>query len=111
MTRLARKPPAHVARRRSRPVKSQVRREKAVVTLTYNAVIERHGDGWIGWIRDVPGVNCQEKTRAALLKTLRVTLAEALEFQQAGALRTSDEDFLEAAVHELGRSHLRSDPW
>ena len=28
---------------------------------TYTAVIEKNGDWWIGWIEEIPGVNCQEK--------------------------------------------------
>ena len=36
-------------------------------------------DGWwIGWIEQVPGVNCQERTKDELLKSLKVTLQEAL---------------------------------
>lgn len=90
---------------------SPVRREKAVVTLAYNAVLERHNDWWIGWIKEVPGVNCQEKTRAALLKTLRITLAEILELRQAIALEASDEAFLKSSLRHLVRNHLRNDPW
>ncbi len=29
----------------------------------YTAVIKQEGDWWIGWIEEVPGVNCQERTR------------------------------------------------
>ncbi len=47
---------------------------------TYTAVINQSGDWWIGWVEEVPGVNCQEATRAQLLDTLRVALREALEF-------------------------------
>jgi len=46
----------------------------------YTAVIKQENDWWIGWIEEVPGVNCQERTREELLETLRVTLKEALEF-------------------------------
>ena len=45
---------------------------------TYTAVIKQSGDWWIGWIEEVPGVNCQEATREELVDTLRVTLVEAL---------------------------------
>jgi hypothetical protein len=34
---------------------------------------------WIGWIEEVPGVNCQERTREEMLETLRITLAEMVE--------------------------------
>ena len=49
---------------------------------TYTALIQQRGDWWIGWIEEIPGVNCQEKTREELLDTLRITLLEALEFNQ-----------------------------
>jgi predicted RNase H-like HicB family nuclease len=52
---------------------------------TYSAVIEQQSDAWIGWIEEVPGVNCQAATRAELLETLRTTLAEALEFDRREA--------------------------
>jgi len=49
---------------------------------TYTAITKKSGDWWIGWIEEVPGVNCQERTRAELLDTLKVTLREALEFNR-----------------------------
>jgi len=49
---------------------------------TYTAILKRDGDWWIGWIEEIPGVNCQEKTRDELLESLRVTLKEALEFNR-----------------------------
>ncbi len=45
---------------------------------TYTAVIRQDGKWWIGWIEEVPGVNCQEASREELLETLRITLREAL---------------------------------
>lgn len=44
----------------------------------YTAVVKQDGDWWIGWIEEVPGVNCQEATRSELIESLRVTLGEAL---------------------------------
>ena len=49
---------------------------------TYTAITKRDGDWWIGWIEEVPGVNCQERTREGLLESLRITLGEALEFNR-----------------------------
>lgn len=46
----------------------------------YTAIIKKNDNWWIGWIEEVPGVNCQESTREQLLESLRVTLQEALEF-------------------------------
>ena len=48
----------------------------------YTAVIKQDGDWWIGWIEEVPGVNCQEASRDELLETLKITLQEALEFNR-----------------------------
>lgn len=45
---------------------------------SYKAVVKKDGEWWIGWIEEVPGVNCQERTKAELLKSLRVTLKEAI---------------------------------
>lgn len=48
----------------------------------YTAVVKKSGKWWIGWIEEVPGVNCQEATREKLVESLRVTLQEALEFSR-----------------------------
>jgi predicted RNase H-like HicB family nuclease len=49
---------------------------------SYTAIVKRDGDWWIGWVEDVPGVNAQERTREELLASLRLTLAEALDFNR-----------------------------
>ncbi|MCB9767773.1 MAG: type II toxin-antitoxin system HicB family antitoxin [Candidatus Omnitrophica bacterium] len=46
---------------------------------TYTAITKQSGEWWIGWIEEIPGVNCQERTREELLETLKITLLEALE--------------------------------
>ena len=52
---------------------------------SYTAVVKQDGQWWIGWIEEVPGVNCQESTREELLASLRITLGEALEMNRADA--------------------------
>jgi hypothetical protein len=44
---------------------------------TFTAVTKQDNDWWIGWIEEVPGVNCQERTHEKLLESLRTTLIEA----------------------------------
>ncbi len=56
----------------------------------FTAVIEQDGEWWVGWIEEVPGVNCQEASREALLETLRVTLVEALALGLPGNLEVAD---------------------
>ena len=49
---------------------------------TYTAVVKKDSGWWIGWIEEVPGVNCQESTREGLVESLRVTLREAIELNR-----------------------------
>jgi len=65
---------------------------------TYTAVTKRAGDWWIGWIEEVPGVNCQEPTREELLHSLKVTLKEALEFNREEAIKAAAPDYTEVSV-------------
>ncbi len=65
---------------------------------TYTAVVKKHGKWWIGWIEEVPGVNCQERTRKSLLESLRVTLREALEFNRRDARKAAGKGFREEPI-------------
>ena len=64
----------------------------------YTAVVKQSGPWWIGWIEEVPGVNCQEPTKDELLETLRVTLREALEFNRREALEAAGEGYAEESI-------------
>jgi len=64
----------------------------------YTAIIKRSGPWWIGWIAEVPGVNCQEPTREALLETLKSTLQEALEFNRDEARTAAGAGFDEVPI-------------
>jgi predicted RNase H-like HicB family nuclease len=66
--------------------------------MEYTAVIKHIGKWWIGWIEEIPGVNCQEKTREKLLETLRVTLKEAIDFNREDALSAAGSGFQEAKI-------------
>jgi predicted RNase H-like HicB family nuclease len=65
---------------------------------TYTAVVKRDGDWWIGWIEEVPGVNCQERTREGLRESLRIALKEALEFNRRDAREAAAPEFTEEPV-------------
>ena len=62
---------------------------------SYTAIIKRDGDWWIGWVEEVPGVNAQERSREELLASLRVVLAEALEFNREEARAAAESGFEE----------------
>lgn len=65
---------------------------------TYTAVIKQDADWWIGWIEEVPGVNCQEASRDALLQSLRGTLIEAIELNRADALNAAGKKYEEMPI-------------
>lgn len=64
----------------------------------YTAVVKHEGDWWIGWIEEVPGVNCQERSRDALLESLRATLAEAIELNRGEARGAAGTDYEELPI-------------
>jgi predicted RNase H-like HicB family nuclease len=64
----------------------------------FNAVIKKDSGWWIGWVEEIPGVNCQGKTKAELLKNLRSALSEALEFNREEARNAAQKDYEEAAI-------------
>jgi len=64
----------------------------------YTAVVKEDSGWWIGWIEEVPGVNCQEPTRVELLESLRVTLREALDLNRTDALRAAGSGFEELEI-------------
>ena len=65
---------------------------------TYTAVVKHDQDTWIGWIEEVPGVNCQGATRELLLASLRITLAEAIEFNRAEARGAAGNGYEELPI-------------
>ena len=65
---------------------------------TYRAVTKQDGEWWIGWIEEVPGVNCQERTREELLNSLKVTLLEALEINRLEAIQAAAANYVEELV-------------
>ena len=69
------------------------------MTQNYTAVIQQDEGWWIGWLQEIPGVNCQERTKNKLLKTLRITLLEMIEYNREEAIRrTEGEAFEEVTI-------------
>jgi predicted RNase H-like HicB family nuclease len=64
----------------------------------YTAVVKSEQDWWFGWIEEVPGVNCQERTREELMESLRVTLKEALELNREEALAAAGSGYREEQI-------------
>ena len=64
----------------------------------YTAIIKKENDWWIGWVEEIPGVNCQEKTKEELLETLNITLKEALEMNRYDAISLAESDYFEVVL-------------
>lgn len=64
----------------------------------YTALIKQEGAWWYGWVEEIPGVNCQEPSKDALLDSLRQTLREALEFNRLDALNAAGDKFSEEKI-------------
>jgi predicted RNase H-like HicB family nuclease len=64
----------------------------------YTAVIKEDGDWWIGWVEEIPGVNCQERSKEQLMETLKEVLKEALEFNRQEAIDAAGQHFSEEPI-------------
>ena len=68
------------------------------MAANYTAVIQQHGEWWIGWVAEVPGVNSQGRTREELLENLRDALEEALEMNRADARAAATGAYEEVSI-------------
>jgi len=68
------------------------------INREFTAVIKQDGDWWIGWIEEVPGINCQESSYDKLRKTLKITLKEALELNRKEALAAAVSNYREESL-------------
>jgi hypothetical protein len=71
----------------------------------YTAVVKKSGKWWIGWIEEVPGVNCQEPSKKELLESLQETLREALSLNRREALERLEKVLTKSrSMYEAWRS-------
>ncbi len=68
------------------------------IKSVYTAVIKKDENWWIGWIEEIPGVNCQEPTKKELIKSLKTTLKEALKMNKQEAIKSAESDYAEELV-------------
>jgi len=65
---------------------------------TYTAAIKEVDGSWVGWIEEIPGVNCQEDSRQELMLSLKEALTEAIQFNREDALKSAEKEYTEAEV-------------
>lgn len=64
----------------------------------YTAIVKQEDGWWLGWIEEIPGVNCQEKTYDELKESLAITLREALELNRQDALAFASSGYREEKI-------------
>ena len=64
----------------------------------YTAVIQQSNGWWIGWMQEIPGVNCQERTRDELLVDLEIILRETIAYNRKEALRAAESQHEEVII-------------
>jgi hypothetical protein len=66
--------------------------------VTYTAIVKQVEEGWIGWVEEIQGVNCQEKSYEKLLETLAITAREAIVLNREEALASAGQGYRELAL-------------
>ena len=64
-----------------------------VKNTTYTAVIGQSEGFWVGWVDQVPGVNCQSDTKEGLMEALREALRMILEDDASQSAPTLEEGY------------------
>jgi len=64
----------------------------------WTAIVKQEGDWWIGWVEEIPGVNCQEHTHEELMESLRATIREAIEFNRQDARAAVGTGYIEEKI-------------
>ncbi len=59
---------------------------------TYTAMIQQSDGWWIGWVQEIRGINCQERTKEELLDSLRSAVEDMLEVNRKVAIQRAEED-------------------
>ena len=80
------------------PIFEFLHSRKRPMKQTYTAIVKFSDPWWIGWVEEIPGVNCQESSREELLESLRITLSEALEINRDHARHALVAPYEEHAI-------------
>ena len=68
------------------------------MSSTFTALVKRDGQWWIGWVKELGGVNSQGRTREELVENLRSALKEALAMNCQDAEEAAVGDYEELSL-------------
>ena len=63
------------------------------MSQTYTAVIQQSDGWWIGWVQEIRGINCQERTKEELLDSLRSAVEDMLELNREVAICRAEGEY------------------
>ena len=63
------------------------------MSQTYTPVIQQSEGWWIGWVQEIRGINCQERTKVELLDSLRSAIEDMLELNRKEAIRRAEGEY------------------
>ena len=66
--------------------------------IEYTAVITKDGDWWLGWIKEVPGANAQERSKEELLISLKEAARDIIELRQQQSVSELQTGYEELAL-------------
>lgn len=64
----------------------------------FTAVVKKIDAWWIGWISEIPGINCQENSFEELMISLKSALAETLEMNRMESLKAAGDKYTEHKI-------------
>ena len=65
---------------------------------TYTAMIQQSDGWWIGWVQEIRGINCQERTQEELLDSLRSAVEDMLELNRKVAIGRAEGEYQTASI-------------
>ena len=65
---------------------------------TYTAVIQKSDGWWIGWVQEIRGINCQERTKEELLDSLRSAVEDMLELNREVAISRAEGEYQTVSI-------------
>jgi len=66
--------------------------------IEYTAVITKDGDWWVGWIKEIPGANAQERSKEELLISLKEAARDIIELRHQQTVSELKSDYEELAL-------------
>ena len=68
------------------------------MSQTYTVVIQQSDGWWIGWVQEIRGVNCQERTKEELLDSLRSAVEDMLEVNREVGIKRAEGEYQTVSI-------------